>query len=409
MTSVPTPDELIAAFPNETIPKIEGRPDYESLDSIRKALRENAASVPSTLGGGAFGHVGLVVPDEYYAILAPNEPYEPPDNPGAFPDFPAGSTAAQISATERIHKEQMRIYREYLNIETALKSQLIKCIDPIYLHAKRNRIVGFANQSIKSILQYLFDTYGMVTAQDLDKNLEQLRKPWNPETPFETIIDQIDECQEYASSANQAYPPSMILNQAYNLVFNTGLYFDECKDWNRKPAVEKTWPNFQAHILEAQTTLRAMQSTGTVSGFANSMQQTIDDSISRILQPLLIQYQENITSPPVENAPNLSEDQKAFASFSADMTAQLKQAKDELEKLRNQLENKKPDSNQRKPARNFKDYCYTHGFYVGDGHTSQSCKTPCEGHKKDATGNNRMGGSERGTKQRDAWITNNGK
>ena len=37
-------------------------------------------------------------------------------------------------------------------------------------------------------------------------------------------------------------------------------------------------------------------------------------------------------------------------------------------------------------------YCWSHGFRVGRKHNSMTCNAPKEGHKKDATAINMMGG-----------------
>jgi histidinol-phosphate/aromatic aminotransferase/cobyric acid decarboxylase-like protein len=39
-------------------------------------------------------------------------------------------------------------------------------------------------------------------------------------------------------------------------------------------------------------------------------------------------------------------------------------------------------------------YCWTHGFKLGSTHTSLRCKTQKPGHKKEATRENNMGGSQ---------------
>ena len=43
-----------------------------------------------------------------------------------------------------------------------------------------------------------------------------------------------------------------------------------------------------------------------------------------------------------------------------------------------------------KPPRN---YCWTHGFRVSRHHNSTNCRTPNDGHKRETTATNRMGGS----------------
>jgi hypothetical protein len=39
-------------------------------------------------------------------------------------------------------------------------------------------------------------------------------------------------------------------------------------------------------------------------------------------------------------------------------------------------------------------YCWTHGYKVGNTHTSLTCKLPNPGHKREATRSDNMGGSQ---------------
>ena len=49
------------------------------------------------------------------------------------PTIPAGATAAQTGEVVRQHAETLREWKEYTNMQAALKKQLISAVDPIYL------------------------------------------------------------------------------------------------------------------------------------------------------------------------------------------------------------------------------------------------------------------------------------
>ena len=49
-------------FDYPTLTKISGEPTLGALMTLRNELKANAQSVETTLGGGAHGHLGLVVP-----------------------------------------------------------------------------------------------------------------------------------------------------------------------------------------------------------------------------------------------------------------------------------------------------------------------------------------------------------
>ena len=78
---------------------------------------------------------------------------------------------------------------------------------------------------------------------------------WDANTPFEILIDQVEEYMEFPDASNQLFTAAQILNIVYTLVFQTGHFFDECNTWNTKPENTKTCENFKAHFLNAQNTL----------------------------------------------------------------------------------------------------------------------------------------------------------
>ena len=82
-------------FEYPVLTKISGQPNYELLKTIKNELKANAASVPSNLGGGSNGHLGLVLtPAEYLTVSATayNRPIHPgtlviPQGPPAVPQY----------------------------------------------------------------------------------------------------------------------------------------------------------------------------------------------------------------------------------------------------------------------------------------------------------------------------------
>jgi hypothetical protein len=99
--------------------------------------------------------------------------------------------------------------------------------------------VGFANKSLQELFAYLFQAYSKLTPQTLIDTQTNMQKPWDPNTPFGTLIDQLEDAMEVADVATQAYTNAQVLTLAYTLVYNIGLYFDECKSWNAMPTAEK--------------------------------------------------------------------------------------------------------------------------------------------------------------------------
>ena len=88
-----TPESLIESFPNPDVPKIEGRPTYESIANLKTLLSANAASVQSGRGGGNNGYLGIVLSDAVYTTVSAT-PWVNPPYPGPTPTIPQGATAA---------------------------------------------------------------------------------------------------------------------------------------------------------------------------------------------------------------------------------------------------------------------------------------------------------------------------
>ena len=86
MSSTPTVDEIMAKFPMRNINPMRGEPTYDSITSLKADLFANAAVIPTTLGGGQHGHLGLVMKDQLYQTLSGTVFIVPPD-PGPLPLF----------------------------------------------------------------------------------------------------------------------------------------------------------------------------------------------------------------------------------------------------------------------------------------------------------------------------------
>ena len=69
-----------------------------------------------------------------------------------------------------------------------------------------------------------------------------MRSNWDPNSPFDCLIKQLEDGQDYAEDGGQPYTTEQLLHITYTLVFKTGLYFEECKQWNNCPATERLGP-----------------------------------------------------------------------------------------------------------------------------------------------------------------------
>ena len=278
-TSVPSVEDVINAFPT-AITKITGKPNYESLKNLKDELKANAASIPTTLGGGTHGYLGLILSPAAYATIA------------------------------------------------------------------------------------------------------------------------------------------------YTLVFKSGLYFEDCKTWNACPAAQRTWDNFKIHFQTAQRLLRDQMRTTKQAGFHSNFAQHTQPPTT---QPPA-EYQEALinlassaaadrelltklatsvaainhhisklnhqpTQPPplVQTDNNSTTTSTALSSVTTSLN-ELQQQLNDLKKENASLRNNRP--RQPRSRRDNGNYCWTHGYRVGNKHNSETCQNKAPGHQDRATCDNTMGGSQ---------------
>jgi hypothetical protein len=155
-------EDVMASFLHPVLPTVQGEPDYQTIHATRKFLQANSRAIDTHLGGGTLGHLGLIISDASYAMIAPTTDQEPtrwvtPNAPGRAPSTTDG-TAAQISAARHMWQEDVQTYRTCTSVQQALKKQIISVFEPMYLDILNDKMVGYASISSRGMLDHLFDT-----------------------------------------------------------------------------------------------------------------------------------------------------------------------------------------------------------------------------------------------------------
>jgi hypothetical protein len=65
------------SFPHPVLPTVQGEPDYQTIHATIKFLQVNSRAIDTHLGGGTLGHLGLIISDSSYAMIAPPTNEEP--------------------------------------------------------------------------------------------------------------------------------------------------------------------------------------------------------------------------------------------------------------------------------------------------------------------------------------------
>jgi hypothetical protein len=85
-------------------------------------------------------------------------------------------------------------------VQQALKKQIISVFEPMYFDILNDNMVGYAKISAIDMLDHLFQTYGNITAVDLEINFEKMHQAWGPQKPVVSLLKKIQDCTYYSEA-----------------------------------------------------------------------------------------------------------------------------------------------------------------------------------------------------------------
>ena len=270
-------DKIVESFPYPTIPPIIDRSVYNTIAEVHLQLNANATSVQSHLRDGKLGVLYLTVTPAVFNTLS-LVPFVPPANPGPDPVVSAGSTGSVISDIRLQFFSTTRLHKQYDSADKTLKQLLLGAVDDMLVCSLRNRHIGYANVTSLKLLTHLYTVYAKISAANLKENTSRIKIPYDVNLPIETFFDQIEVTVEFAGAGNSPFTSVQVVNTAYNVIFSTGIFNDNCKIWKRKPITEKNWTSFKTYFAIANKEIIESTQTAQTAGFqsnnADSIRQT---------------------------------------------------------------------------------------------------------------------------------------
>jgi hypothetical protein len=330
-------------LPHANLTPITGKPTAATIRQLKKELYANARSIHSDRGGGLNGHLGLVMPTAAYVIRA-GAAFNEPNHPGAQPVHAAAATNAIITAANRTYDQAIDEFKTYATIKEKLKQQVLSAVDPIYYQDLEDDTFGYADVQIPAIINHLTATYGTLTASELEINRDKLTEAWNPDDPMENLWKNIKIIRAVATQGSEAISDGTTIQLTLLALGKTGVHSHAIETWFDKDEADHTWANFQLHFNKHEKT-RLSKLTAQAAGFHGAQKAT------------------HTPAAPVIASPSIA--------------ASAQQAGKQPEYVSNGI-----------PLF----YCWSHGLSKNLEHTSPTCINPKEGHCRDATIDNRLGG-----------------
>ena len=183
-----TIDNIADGFPFPSNPPIVGASDYENISEVHLQLNSNAAVVHSNLVDGYLGPLYLTVLPAFYNTLSATT-FTPPSNPGATPDIPVGSTAAQISALRYAHTTTFVLFDEYDHKDKTLCQQLLSAVDGLFVCSLWCCYVEYSTVLTRDIFDHLYAAYTNISHSELHEDKTHFRVPYDNNQTIEIIIN----------------------------------------------------------------------------------------------------------------------------------------------------------------------------------------------------------------------------
>ena len=420
-------DKIYSAFAECPLAPLQGLPTYEYLTALNVYLNSCSSSVPCALGCGTLGFLVLTAQPSIFTTHCAT-PFIKPVNPGIHPTIPTPPPSAVVLAElVRAHKNRMKEFQEYNAMDRAIKRVISKLIPEKFYKSLASRLIGFSKITGLEILTHLITEYAELddeAIQLIDKNM---KTPINGETLFEDFIEQIEWNQE-AVAVQNPYTPEQILSMAVSNVKKSGLYTEDCRDWDRKAANTKDWASFKVHFAQAFKDVRKSHETSHTGGYAANVSEAHRNA------EMFAEMQQDHSSALANLATATQSDREAVSLLSktiAELTKQIATLTTKLDSANTTIislqggggnrtgrgnrdrgrndsgggnnnngggggENKSDRNVWSRSGRKFNTngYCHSHGFKVEEDHHSGNCTRRCEGHDATATRMNTKGGKQ---------------
>jgi len=297
---------------HETLTKLpnDREPRPQDIQTLKKEVCENLKGIYTARGGGAHGHLALVMTDaDYRAISINNVPFEIPIHPGDSPQHAPNATEFEMQETYQKFDAEIRDFHLYWKVQLIIKIQILEAVPKRFTEILDDMEEGYSNVTIMQLMNHLISTYGTITLWDLAENLNELDREWDPDTGIMTLFRTQRKVQQFALLGNDPISDMTLLIKAIRAVRNTGLFETEFFTFDRRPLAEQTYTNFKTDFLLADQRRRAKRATtaNNNTGYhnANVPKSTVSETTNRHngrLQLLLVTW---AGAPPLHDQSTL--------------------------------------------------------------------------------------------------------
>ena len=138
---------------------------------------------------------------------------------------------------------------------------------------------GYSGSSTLDMLTHLYETYAVISNSDWLANDKQFREAYAPTVPIKFVWRHIDDAVVYSDAGSTPYFNKQVVENAYQLVLNTGIFAADFWEWNKRAADDKTLPHLKVFFAASHRDWRLLiqNETGSPYGAAHNATANLDD------------------------------------------------------------------------------------------------------------------------------------
>ena len=429
-------DSVVANFPkpkgNIKMNEPSAEPNPLAIIKFTKHLQSCAISIPNS--NDDLGYLGAIVSDDIYQKCNANgTSYTAPNDPGRAPVYsapePTEATgpATRSGGTEEaatqpspsiitnsllMHQTAMKQHEgdkaewtAYKAALTALRNLITDNIDDMYIASFSNDITGFTSVTPKALLKHINATYATVTEGDLDHNENLMKQPWDHTQSIEMLFNKIEDCVLYAEAGGEPISDKRTIRYTFLAIKNTGLFNLSCDQWNEKNEDLKTWSTFKTFFTAEKKKIKN-HTTGELGIAQEEKANALIDLTSTLIncktEIASLKEEINTNRPPLADITSSVNAAQGFTQQQLDQAVAAALAQKKASNTNRTPVSQPPQSATRDTRiQGYNDkgypisYCWSCGITGNLNHSSGTCNTPRDGHRKEATFKTKMGGTEK--------------
>lgn len=393
-------DAIQAKFPWKSLAPIVGEPDYISLHKLRAQAYSNASAIPSRLGGGNNGHLGVIMPDATY-FQKTGAHFIIPAHPGTYdPAIANNATNAVRARAEADHEALVNDIETAENVALLIKNQIIAAVEETYIDELNDPDEGYLHSTPIDLMDHLFDRYGLITETMITENKAMMDEPFDPTQPFATYTKRIEKAMQLADDAGTPYSDAQLVQIGIIAMTKSGIFTEGYLRWNRHPNNEKTWANFKTHFNAEHTAWKNLSKMLAKEAGFGANQATINGGIPQGFAEAF----DNLAMAAATDKTTFESLTNTIKALQQELSKTLEDNRRLLKMLEHgygkptnsNVEATHPGGKGTRLPLDPNGYCWTHGFRVSMGHDGHTCTAPADGHKREAKRGNIMGGNKKG-------------